>query len=248
MFHLPLRQTEGFLRSLFALMDVDLDVPDHTTLSRRSTKLQPLLTARISEEPIVLIIDSTGLSVVGEGEWAAAKHGGKGRRGWKKLHLGVDATGEIVAQVLTGSSVHDGSIGAEIIKGTNASIETVIGDAAYDSRSVYEAAESVGAGLVVPPNRAATVGKPKRRRKCGKTCRAATIDRIRQVGRRQWMAEFGYHRQGRVKNTFFRYKSELGGRLRARTRKAQEVEATLACKVLNQMRALGWPQSVKAAN
>ena len=30
---------------------------------------------------------------MGEGEWAAVKHGGNGRRGWKKLHLGVDETG-----------------------------------------------------------------------------------------------------------------------------------------------------------
>ncbi len=37
--HLPLRQAEGFLRSLFELMGADLDVPDHTTLSRRSQHL-----------------------------------------------------------------------------------------------------------------------------------------------------------------------------------------------------------------
>ena len=38
-FHLPLRQAEGFLGSLFKIMDVDLDVPDHTTLSRRGQRL-----------------------------------------------------------------------------------------------------------------------------------------------------------------------------------------------------------------
>ena len=38
-FHLPLRQTEGFLRSLAQLLEVDLPIPDHTTLSRRLTKL-----------------------------------------------------------------------------------------------------------------------------------------------------------------------------------------------------------------
>ena len=34
-FRLPLRQTEGFVRSLVDLMGCDLPVPDHTTLSRR---------------------------------------------------------------------------------------------------------------------------------------------------------------------------------------------------------------------
>jgi hypothetical protein len=33
-FHLPLRQTEGFLASLIGLMDLDLKTPDHTTLSQ----------------------------------------------------------------------------------------------------------------------------------------------------------------------------------------------------------------------
>ncbi len=38
-FKLPLRQAEGFLRSVLALMGVDLEAPDHTTLSRRSQHL-----------------------------------------------------------------------------------------------------------------------------------------------------------------------------------------------------------------
>jgi hypothetical protein len=41
--------------------------------------------------PLHLIIDSTGLAVVGEEEWAAAKHGGRGTRGWNKLHLASTA-------------------------------------------------------------------------------------------------------------------------------------------------------------
>jgi hypothetical protein len=35
-FKLPLRQAEGFLRSVLSLMALDLEAPDHTTLSRRS--------------------------------------------------------------------------------------------------------------------------------------------------------------------------------------------------------------------
>jgi hypothetical protein len=88
-FHLPLRQAEGFLRSVLTLMGVALDAPDHTTLSRRSRSLNIDLHRIAGGKPIHLIVDSTGLSIVGEGEWAAAKYGGRGRRGWKKLHLGV---------------------------------------------------------------------------------------------------------------------------------------------------------------
>jgi hypothetical protein len=34
-FHQPLRQTEGLLRSVANMLEVDIRVPDHTTLSRR---------------------------------------------------------------------------------------------------------------------------------------------------------------------------------------------------------------------
>ena len=54
-----------------------------------------------SGEGLHLVLDSTGLSIVGEGEWAAAKHGGRGRRGWRKLHLGVDQSGAIRVHTLT---------------------------------------------------------------------------------------------------------------------------------------------------
>ena len=74
-FHLPLRQAEGFLNSLFGMMGIDRSAPDHTTLSRRSQHLDLTLRGVPTDERLHLIVDSTGLSIVGEGEWAAVKHG-----------------------------------------------------------------------------------------------------------------------------------------------------------------------------
>ena len=82
-------------------MGLDLPSPDHTTLSRRGQHLDVTLCHPPQEKRLHLFIDSTGLSMFGEGEWAAAKHGGHGRRGWRKLHLGVNRSGVIVAQALT---------------------------------------------------------------------------------------------------------------------------------------------------
>ena len=67
-FRLPLRQAEGFLRSVLSLMDIDLEAPDHTTLSRRSQHLKVEFSRIPAKGPIDLIVDSTGLSIVGEGE------------------------------------------------------------------------------------------------------------------------------------------------------------------------------------
>ena len=94
-FGLPLRQAEGFLRSILSLMGVALEAPDHTTLSRRSQSLNVDLHRVAGEKPLHLSVGSAGLlvdsvtlygsavqrqnlSIVGEGEWAAAKDGGRG--------------------------------------------------------------------------------------------------------------------------------------------------------------------------
>ena len=224
-------------------MAVDLDAPDHTTLSRRSATLDVVLTRTARTGSINLIIDSSGLSIMGEGEWATAKHGGNGRRGWKKLHLGVDATGEIVAQVLTDSGIDDGSTGVAIIENMGDQVRSVTADAAYDTRPIYDAAESMGAEVVVPPTSNASTSTGRRRSKA----RNWTVRRVKELGRRRWKKESGYHRQARVENSFFRYKTIIGGRLRARTLSAMETEAAVACNLLNRMRALGWPTSQKIA-
>ena len=91
-FRLPLRQAEGFLRSVLSLMGVDLAAPDHTTLSRRSQSRAVECRRIPSRGPIHLIVDSTGLSIVGEGEWVAVKHGGRGHRGCGRRRMGCGET------------------------------------------------------------------------------------------------------------------------------------------------------------
>jgi len=66
---------------------------------------------------------------------------------------------------------------------------------------------------------------------------------VKQIGRRRWKKESGYHRQARVENAFFRYKSIIGDRLRARHSKAQDAEALIACNILNRMTELSRPAS-----
>jgi len=90
-FHQPLRQTEGLLRSIADVLGINIAIPDHTTLSRRGGGLTILPTRVDRAEPLHLLVDSTGLKIYGEGEWLDQKHGIRSRRRWRKLHLGVDA-------------------------------------------------------------------------------------------------------------------------------------------------------------
>ena len=169
-----------------------------------------------------MIIDSTGLTFHGEGQWAAVKHGQKGLQGWKKLHLGVDADGVIVAQELTTATTDDGATGLDLIDRVDYDISKIIGDGAYDSRATYETASKRGARAVVPPSKTARVSSPPL------PPRDRAVRRIKKFGRRQWKKESGYHQQGRAENAFFRYKTIIGDRLRARGQREQETEVMLA--------------------
>ncbi len=65
LFHLGLRQTEGFVGSLMRLMRLELSVPDHTTLSRRGRTVDVPRLPRKADGPIHLVIDWAGLKIVG---------------------------------------------------------------------------------------------------------------------------------------------------------------------------------------
>ena len=97
-YHLALRQTEGFLESPSVRLGLNLRIPDHTTLSRRAKCLSVQVVHRRSGEPLHILVDSTGLKVYVDSEWR--KH--SSRRLWRKLHLVVNAqTGDILASELT---------------------------------------------------------------------------------------------------------------------------------------------------
>jgi hypothetical protein len=221
-------------------MALDLEAPDHTTLSRRGQHLNIQLARVFRKSPINLIVDSTGLSIVGEGEWAAAKYGGRGRRGWKKLHLGVDRSGVIFAEILTDGDVDDAKTALDLIHEVKCDITGLTADSAYDTLALYDAAAARRFEVVVPPSKSATRSRQKRFRT---NARDRTIMRVGGIGRRQWKKESGYHQQSRVENTFFRYKAIIGPRLRARHPRSQEAEVVMACNILNRMTGLGRPAS-----
>ena len=90
-FGLALRQTEGLISSIIALLGLALAVPDHSTLSGRSRTLEVPPLRRLGAGPLHLLVDSTGLKRGGAGEWlAGALVGTSHRRSWRKLHIGIE--------------------------------------------------------------------------------------------------------------------------------------------------------------
>ena len=158
--HLRGRQTEGFMTSLFQLMGVTLPVPDHSTVSRRLGKLSIALPVVEGRGARHVVVDSTGIKVYGEGEWKVRQHGYSKRRTWRKLHLGVDeATGEILAAVVSTNNVSDDEAFGELMDSVEGEIEAVSADGAYDQRKCYDAiAERGGASTHSAPRRCAVLG------------------------------------------------------------------------------------------
>jgi hypothetical protein len=239
-FSLPWRQTEGLLRSLFVLLELDLDVPDHTTLSRRSRSLCIKPTTRPTSRPIHLIIDATGLKVFGQGEWARARHGSHGAHvGWRKLHLGVDAHGFIVTADLTDNDVADASAFPGLVRKVRSPIKKVTTDGSYDHRKLWQVIHDLGARGIIPLHRGAVLRDegPARQRNCH-------LRRIQKVGRAQWRRDSGQHKQAKVENAVGRFKKILGPSPRARCPDGQRVETMMGVVILNRMLELGAPRSV----
>jgi IS5 family transposase len=245
-YHLPLRQAEGFLRSIFELLKLDLSVPDYSTLSRRRAALEIELPIRRRDEPLHVVVDSTGIKVFGEGEWKVRQHGYSYRRTWRKLHLGVDeSSGEILAVVVTTNNFTDGQVLPELLDQVNAEIDQVSGDGAYDKRNVYKAVKKRKAKVAIPPRRNAKVwqhGNTKKER----LARDQNLRRIRKVGRAAWKEEMGYHRRSLAETTVFRIKLIFGRQVSARSFNGQAAQLLVRCAILNRMTHLGMPDSYKA--
>jgi hypothetical protein len=240
---LPLRQTEGFLDSLFSLARVQLPVPDHTTVSRRFRRLRRRPLPQIaSGEPIHLLVDTSGLTIhVGRSQ-APPK-----RRGWRKIHIGIDREpGTIVASDLGASGARDAARGPALLGQVDTPVASFCADTAYDREAVYEAVanHSRESEVLIPPRRGAAVQFGRRRvlRR-----RDEYVWRIREVGRRKWCLESGMTKRSTVENVIYRYKTILGAEMRARTLAGQRIEAGLGCHILNRMTELGMPQTERLA-
>jgi IS5 family transposase len=236
-YRLALRQAEGLVRSIFALLGLALPIPDHTTLSRRGRTLQ--LDRRVSAGGrLDLAIDSTGLRL--------AKPSGAGHEGWRKMHIAVDPdTGQILAEELTRSDVHDTVPVPALLDRITGRIGRVYGDAAYAGGPTYVAVAEHRQAL---PN-AEGVFRPKAPdvgaadKLDPLSGRGRHAQHVAREGRRAWERATGYGRRNAAEWTFSRYKRVLGGGLRSRSMKAQRTEANIAAAALNRMAELGMPRA-----
>ena len=247
-FRLALRQTEGLIASILALLGLDLAVPDHSTLSRRAeTPELPKPRSSPGSGPMHLLVDSTGLRLCGPGGWLVEKHGTKRRRAWRVLHLATDAdTGEIVASVLTDRDADDGSQVGPLPDRIDGPVASFTGDGAFDRDDVYAevAARHPEAAVIVPPRSGAV---PSDTAETAPTQRDRHLRVIAEHGRMGWQKASGYNWRALVEADISRFKRVIGDALRSRTDGRQGTEVAVAVDALNRMLDLGRPEYVRIA-
>jgi hypothetical protein len=137
LFHLPFRQEEGFVRSLSKYVD-GLVAPDWSTIWERTKSLDMTLDGVKTDEPISIVLDSSGIKVTNSGDWMRKKW--KVKRGYLKIHLAVDAKGkQAVSMQVTEETVSDGSQTEPLVQEAMSKndVERALGDGAYDSRANF---------------------------------------------------------------------------------------------------------------
>lgn len=249
-FHLNLRATEGFIDSLLRLMGLSLSSPDYSTLSIRETALSVNIHAEKEvdvNETLHIVVDSSGAKVYGEGEWKVRQHGWSKHRTWRKFHLGIDEnTGTIKAAEVTGNDTADCDVLEPLLLQIPNPIDQVSADGAYDKRKCYEILDTLGIIAAIPPQKNAKIWR-HRHYSSSPHARDENLRRIREIGRKSWKEEVGYHRRSIAENTMFRFKTAFGDAIASRLFANQHTEILLKCKILNKMTMGGMPDSYVVA-
>ena len=246
MFGLGLRQATGLAESLFKLAQLDWNVPDYNTLSRRQKTLSVAITARPSRGGLHLLVDSTGVKMLGEGEWKIKKHGAHYRRQWRKVHLGVDAqTLEIRAIEVTDNAIGDAPMLPYLLAQIpeDEPLCSVSADGAYDTKACHEAVAARQAAAIIPTPRNAS---PWAEVRAGARARNEILRATRELGRSLWKKWSGYHRRSLVETKMGCFK-RLGERVMARDFDRQVTELQVRASILNRFTQLGTPETVRVA-
>lgn len=242
-FHLALRQTEGFVTSIFHLTQTRLSVPDYTTLSRRGEHLLVKLPKK-KKRKVRLIVDSSGVKVFGAGEWHTQRHGVKKTKGWKKIHVAIDEDGEIRAVELAENSTTDAEAVPGLLTEEPTPLTAFVADGAYDQHVIYALCQKRKVKtIIIPPRRDARIWQL--RNTVSPHPRDANLRIIRRLGRQRWKAQTQYHVRSLVEVAIARFKAVFGERLQSRAMSRQQTEVRLAAAALNRMWALGRPLTVK---
>ena len=248
MFHLTLRSTEGFIKDILKFSGLTCSTPDYSTLCRRGGTLRiPIRhTTKFNQESIHLLVDSTGIKVMGEGEWKIRLHGKNKMKLYRKVHLVVDyASREILGLTMSDANCQDADAVPELLDDMQSldahilpTVSSLIADGAYDYQKTYRLTNNLGIPLIAPPEARAIIRHDdpvwKLRNQYVKDCQ--------KLGKEKWKDQVGYYRRNIVENTMFRLKRSFTDEMRARKDTSQLTTMRIRANLLNYFAELGLPR------
>ena len=246
LFGLPLRQTTGMVASILSMAGLDWPVPDFSTLSRREKTITVQIPSRRAPGPLNLLVDSTGIKFLGDGEWLARKHGTHRRRQYRKVHLAMDtATGDIRAVEFTPSREGDSPVLPDLLDQIpeDEQIGTVTGDGAFDTRRCHTAILERGGTAVIPIRRNGRLWK--------EDCPAAKarndiLRATQRFGRALWKRWSGYHARSRIEARM-RCLKAFGEKITSRDPDRQTAEIHIRIALMNRFNVLGQAEIERVA-
>lgn len=198
-------------------------VPHYSLFCKRAKEAAAGLPKLSNRKPTELIIDSSGFKILGEGEWKVKIHGSEKRRGWVKLHIGIDSkTQEIIVMEMTDDKVANSKVFPKLIDKAPKTIQRALADGAYDKANCRKVLLQRGIQGCIPPRR-----KGKIRGEEVFEERNTALQIVQGLGGDEeafdlWKTLVGYHRRSLVETAF----SNI------------EAETIFRCHVLNRMTSI----------
>lgn len=234
-FKMTYRFLEGFAKSFLVRLISGLKWPTYSLICKRMAGVMSGLPPLARGSSSVVILDATGMKIIGEGEWKVKVHGRGRPRKWIKVHIGIDAmTQQIVAEITTESNVGDSKMTKPLLDQISGRIKKVIADGAYDKAAARRVIKDRKAqDLIPPPKNARYKGTKDERDKAILEIHGFGND---LEGRSLWGKLTGYSRRVLVETAISRFKKLFGDRFYSKTFKNQVVESRVRCLLINRMK------------
>lgn len=233
-YRLTYRALEGFAKNTLCQLYPWMKVPTYSLICKKAASLKHRLPRLSSSRPETVLLDASGIKVVGEGEWKVKVHGRGRLRKWIKMHIGVDPkTQEVVAAITTASDVGDSAMTGELLRRSGKRVKRVIADGAYDGSKSRDAIKQLEAEALIPPPKNARLRNDM-------SDRDEALKAIKGLGgdkraKSLWGKLSGYSIRALVETAFSRFKRLFGDRTFSKDFEKQEIEIGLKWYILNEM-------------
>jgi len=231
LFHLPYRQTEGFLKAL-RRFDSRIHVPDYSTIDRRVNRLNVKLDTEGYGNDLVIAVDASGIKVSNRGDWMRRKW--RVRRGYLKIHIAVDVKQKrILALEVTDEKVGDERMLQPLVEEASrkGKIVKTIGDGAYDTKNNFRYLDANGIEPIIKVRRDASS-------KAGGCVPRRLVAQEYLRNPEAWKRRHGYRQRWMVETVFSSLKRTFGEYVTAKTMHNMANEIMLKASLYNLLTGL----------